>query len=70
MSDFEKRQEQTECGRKIARYAQIIGLCGLELFKERSKAIHKMLIGFIFALTEAIDREVAALMLNVEEKIS
>ena len=51
----ETERLQTERGQKIARYTEIIGLCALELPKERSKPVHNTLVDTIFNLTSAID---------------
>lgn len=53
----ETERLQTERGQKIARYTEIIGLCALELPKERSKPVHNTLVDTIFTLWQWKCRE-------------
>lgn len=49
---------EREQGQRIARYAEIIGLCALELAQERSKSDHPFLAETIRRLSFSIIDEV------------
>ena len=60
--------KKIESAQKIARYSEIIKLCGLELSKESSKPESDTFIDTIFHLTSAIDLEVGTFLALAEKE--